>query len=132
MQSPWMNRARQKPLGYPGDYELMTRVYDNHFAGATLFAKAVDLSFALTPAAVAVRARKDMLRERLSRLIDERKGKPVRILSIAAGPRARDFRAVGSTREPAESRRDRAFRPGQARAIVLVRAAFAPGPDAVP
>ncbi len=86
MQSPWMNRARQKPLGYPGDYELMTRVYDNHFAGASLFAKAVDLSFCLTPAAVAVRARKDMIKSRLARLINERKGKPVRILSIAAGP----------------------------------------------
>jgi len=86
MHSPWMNRARQKPLGYPGDYELMTRVYDNHFAGASLFAKAVDLSFCLTPAAVAVRARKDMIKSRLARLINERKGKPVRILSIAAGP----------------------------------------------
>jgi len=86
MQSPWMNRARQKPLGYPGDYELMTRVYDNYFAGASLFAKAVDLSFCLTPAAVAVRARKDMIKERLGRLIAERKGEPVRILSVAAGP----------------------------------------------
>lgn len=86
MQSPWMNRARQKPLGYPGDYELMTRVYDNHFAGASLFAKAVDLSFCLTPAAIAVRARKDMIKARLARLINERKGQQVRILSIAAGP----------------------------------------------
>jgi hypothetical protein len=86
MQSPWMNRALQKPLGYPGDYELMTRVYENHFAGASLFAKAVDFSFCLTPAAVAVRARKNMLKARLAKLIDERKGEPIRLLSIAAGP----------------------------------------------
>lgn len=87
MQSPWMHRARHKPLGYPGDFELMNRVYGNHFNGATLFAKAIDLSFAWTPAAVAVRARKDMIKERLARLISSKAGTdPVRILSIAAGP----------------------------------------------
>jgi len=87
MLSPWMHRARTKPLGYPGDFELMNRVYGNYFAGTTLFAKAVDLSFALTPAAVAVRARKDLLKGLLSTAIDEKADPgPVRILSIAAGP----------------------------------------------
>jgi SAM-dependent methyltransferase len=66
---------------------FLNRVYGNHFNGATLFAKAIDLSFAWTPAAIAVRARKDMIKDRLARLIADKSGTgPVRILSIAAGP----------------------------------------------
>jgi len=87
MQSPWMHRARHKPLGYPGDYEIMNGLYGNHFAGATLFAKGVNLAFVSTPAAVAVRTRKDQLKRELSNLLDTRTGgERARILSIAAGP----------------------------------------------
>jgi extracellular factor (EF) 3-hydroxypalmitic acid methyl ester biosynthesis protein len=87
MQAPWMHRARTKPLGYPGDYEIMNGLYGNHFNGATLFAKAVNLAFVSTPAAEAVRTRKDLIKRELSRLIDKATpDRPVRILSIAAGP----------------------------------------------
>jgi hypothetical protein len=87
MHSPWMHRARHKPLGYPGDYEIMNGLYGNHFAGQTLFAKAVNMCFVSTPAAAAVRARKDMIKGELLRLIESHRGpEPVRILSIAAGP----------------------------------------------
>ncbi len=87
MQAPWMHRARHKPLGYAGDYEVMNYVYDNYFSGPSLFAKAISLSFASTPAAEAVRTRKDVIKERLSALLDAPpRGRPIRILSIAAGP----------------------------------------------
>ena len=87
MHAPWMHRARHKPLGYPGDYEIMNGLYGNHFAGPTLFAKAVNMCFVNTPAAVAVRARKDMIKGQLLGLIEShRADEPVRILSIAAGP----------------------------------------------
>jgi SAM-dependent methyltransferase len=87
MQAPWMHRARAKPLGYPGDFEVMNYVYGNPFSGATLFAKALSLSFLCTPAAEAVRTRKDLVKARLRALVDDRSGgAPVRILSIAAGP----------------------------------------------
>lgn len=87
MQSPWMYRARHKPLGYPGDYEVMNSVYANHFRGGTLAAKAINLAFAWTPAAVAVRTRKDLIKQQLSALLDGApRARPVRILSIAAGP----------------------------------------------
>jgi extracellular factor (EF) 3-hydroxypalmitic acid methyl ester biosynthesis protein len=87
MQSPWMHRARHKPLGYPGDYEIMNGLYGNHFAGATLFAKGVNLAFVSTPAAAAVRTRKDQLKHEIGDLIDEHGDQDkVRILSIAAGP----------------------------------------------
>jgi extracellular factor (EF) 3-hydroxypalmitic acid methyl ester biosynthesis protein len=87
MQAPWMHRARHKPLGYPGDYEIMNGLYGNHFSGPSLFAKAVNLAFVSTPAAEAVRTRKDLIKRRLSELIDAPlRQSGVRILSVAAGP----------------------------------------------
>jgi extracellular factor (EF) 3-hydroxypalmitic acid methyl ester biosynthesis protein len=87
MQSPWMHRARHKPLGYPGDFEVMNGLYGNHFVGATLFAKAVNLAFVSMPAAEAVRTRKDLIKGELSKLLDTAEpSRPLRILSIAAGP----------------------------------------------
>jgi extracellular factor (EF) 3-hydroxypalmitic acid methyl ester biosynthesis protein len=88
MLSPWMYRARHKPLGYPGDFEVMNGLYGRHFAGPTLFAKALNLACVTTPAAEAVRRRKDLIKGRLSAALDRGAGGagPVRILSIAAGP----------------------------------------------
>src|SRR5439155_25101770 len=70
MQAPWMHRAFHKPLGYAGDYEVMNYVYGNYFSGSSLFAKAMSLSFASTPAAEAVRTRKDFVKKQLSKLLD--------------------------------------------------------------
>jgi SAM-dependent methyltransferase len=87
MQSPWMHRARHKPLGYPGDYEVMNGLYGNPFVGPTLFAKAVNLAFVSMPAAEAVRTRKDLIKAELSQHLDRAsEARPTRILSIAAGP----------------------------------------------
>jgi extracellular factor (EF) 3-hydroxypalmitic acid methyl ester biosynthesis protein len=88
MQSPLMHRARYKPLGYPGDYETMNAIYGRHFAGPTLFAKALNLAFASTTAATAVRTRKDLVKQRLGAILDAPPptNRPLRILSVAAGP----------------------------------------------
>jgi hypothetical protein len=88
MLAPWMYRARHKPLGYPGDFEIMNGLYGRHFSGPTLFAKALNLAFVSTPAAAAVRYRKDLIKRRLAAALDAHAGAttPLRILSIAAGP----------------------------------------------
>jgi SAM-dependent methyltransferase len=87
MQSPLMHRARYKPLGYPGDYEVMNWMYGRHFSGHNLFAKAMNLAFACMPAAEAVRTRKDRIKQSLNELLDSAMpGHQVRILTIAAGP----------------------------------------------
>ncbi|HVU05708.1 MAG TPA: hypothetical protein VHE30_28360 [Polyangiaceae bacterium] len=88
MQSPWVRRAYEKPLGYPGDFELMNGLYGNHFSGSSLFAKAVNMAFVSVPAARAVVERKNLVRARLDALLDSaaERGRSVRILSIAAGP----------------------------------------------
>jgi extracellular factor (EF) 3-hydroxypalmitic acid methyl ester biosynthesis protein len=88
MQSPGCHRARYKPFGYPGDYELMNFIYGDHFVGPTLFARAVQLAFAQTRAPTAVRSRKDLVKRELKALLSAgaSSGRPVRVLSIAAGP----------------------------------------------
>jgi hypothetical protein len=87
MLSPWMHRARHKPLGYPGDFEVMNGLYGRHFDGATLFAKALNVAMVSLTAAEAVRTRKDLLKQQISEQIDAHSdGRPVRVLSIAAGP----------------------------------------------
>lgn len=88
MQAPWMHRARTKPFGYAGDYEVMNFVYERTFEGSTLFAKALGLSMLQAKPSLAVRFRKDLMKRQLKAAIDERAGRkePVRVLSIAAGP----------------------------------------------
>jgi SAM-dependent methyltransferase len=101
MQVPWMHRARHKPLGYPGDFEVMNGVYSRQFSGSTLFAKALNLAFSSTPAAEAVRTRKNLLKRRLGELLDstEPGTKPIRILSIAAGPAQEIFELLQEREE---------------------------------
>jgi extracellular factor (EF) 3-hydroxypalmitic acid methyl ester biosynthesis protein len=88
MQAPWLHRARHKPFGYPGDYEVMNFVYERDFEGPTLFARAIGHGFLQTPAALAVRYRKDLMKRQLRAVLASRAGgsRPVRFLSIAAGP----------------------------------------------
>lgn len=85
MQAPVMHRAAQKPFGYPGDYEVMRFIYERPFEGKSLFAKALSLVFDQGRAARAVWYRKELVKRRLRELIDARH-KPLRVLSIAAGP----------------------------------------------
>lgn len=88
MTCPWMHRAFHKPLGYPGDYEVMKYVYELNFEGSTLFAKSLSMAFLATAGACAVRERKDLIKTQLSALIDAPRStsEPVRILSVASGP----------------------------------------------
>jgi extracellular factor (EF) 3-hydroxypalmitic acid methyl ester biosynthesis protein len=88
MQSPGCHRARHKPFGYPGDYEVMNFIYGQPFEGASLFARAVELAFWHSRSAQAVRARKDLVKQEVRALLAQPPpgDRPVRILSIAAGP----------------------------------------------
>jgi len=88
MQSPGLHRARHKPFGYPGDYEVMNFIYERYFEGATLFARAVGLAFSEAVSSKAVRSRKDLVARQLKSLLLARAGthEPIRVLSIASGP----------------------------------------------
>jgi extracellular factor (EF) 3-hydroxypalmitic acid methyl ester biosynthesis protein len=85
MQAPSARRAFQKPFGYPGDYEVMRFIYELPFEGQTLFGKSICLTFNETRASRAVHHRKDLVKRRMRQLIESRR-RPLRILSVAAGP----------------------------------------------
>lgn len=87
-QSWFANRARTKPSGFPGDYDMLCKVYGDVFEargiGAYLDAMFIDL-----PLACAVRGRLDLSRDFLIQEASERfsrKGQAVRVLDIASGP----------------------------------------------
>jgi extracellular factor (EF) 3-hydroxypalmitic acid methyl ester biosynthesis protein len=63
LQRGWLqDRARTKPRGYAGDYELLARIYDNHLCDDPL-GKLFDLYFQDQAAPRAVRHRMQMMRD---------------------------------------------------------------------
>lgn len=83
-QSWFMQRAKAKPRGYPGDHELLTAIYDG-VTKATGFGGYLDLYFLRSDLGRAVPARMAATREFLNREIARRPGE-VRILNVASGP----------------------------------------------
>lgn len=87
LEAPFVQRARFKPFGYPGDFEVMRYIYEHTFEGASLYARSVHMATAAQPGSLCVVNRKNLLREQLMALIRSRRGnEPLRIASVAAGP----------------------------------------------
>jgi extracellular factor (EF) 3-hydroxypalmitic acid methyl ester biosynthesis protein len=87
-QSWFMERARTKPRGYPGDYLLLTGIYDNVPKGSGLGGY-LDLYFLNSDLAGAVRSRLHAARKFLLAEIDAQ-SRPLEILNVACGP-SREF-----------------------------------------
>jgi hypothetical protein len=83
-KSAIMKRAFDKPRGYPGDYKLLEIVYDNKPISKNIGAY-FDNYFLKNPYAVAIKIRKDHLREMLQSFINETKLNKINILNIACG-----------------------------------------------
>ncbi len=87
---PWMrqswigNRARAKPSGFAGDFEMLIKLYEET-TPATGLGGYLDLCILDLPLARAVRSRLAAARSYLLKEID-RRGTSVRILDIASGP----------------------------------------------
>jgi len=79
-----VKRAFEKPRGYPGDYKMLEIVYDNKPMSEG-FGLYFDNYFLKNPYSVAVRIRKDRLREMLRNYINETKLNKIDILNIACG-----------------------------------------------
>ena len=101
MKAPWMHRARFKPFGYPGDYEVMRFFYERNFEGTSLFGKAFHYATIQCKTAQAVCKRKDLVKRQLQQIVESRSGsdKPVRILSVAAGPAQELFELLGEVKD---------------------------------
>lgn len=100
MPAPILNRARTKPLNYPGDFEIMRYIYERPFEGATLFARAMHLwGVSFDPSAM-IRSRKDHLKSQLiERLQSGGRSDLTRIISVAAGPAQEIFETLSEVRD---------------------------------
>ena len=82
-KSFFMNRARTWPQGYPGDYEIIERAYNNQPLSDGL-GQLFDRYFLSTTLAHGIRYRRALMREILA---EEMRRKPAaRILNIGCGP----------------------------------------------
>lgn len=86
--SPFFYRTYQKPLGYAGDYEMVSMMMRDPYEGSSMFAKIVNRLFLDTAPVVAHRNRigylVDRLREETSRVAA--KGGVARIFNLGCGP----------------------------------------------
>jgi Putative methyltransferase len=85
--SPVAARCFHKPLGYAGDFEMMNMFYRNESLGDTLFGRSLSRVLLDSDAGQAVRHRVRYLAGKI-KAAAARVGphRPVRILSVAAGP----------------------------------------------
>jgi len=83
-KSTIVKHAFEKPRGYPGDYKMLEIVYDNKPISKDI-GMYFDNNFLKSPYAVAVRIRKDRLREMLQNFFSETKLNKLNILNIACG-----------------------------------------------
>ncbi len=79
------NRSYSKPLGYPGDFEVMNQVYDGTRRGETVYQML--LHRIGLEVADCIRTRMEVVRDRIADIVagkgDDR---PVRIASLGSGP----------------------------------------------
>lgn len=86
--APVFYRTFHKPLGYPGDYEVVNMIARNAHEGGSLFAKVVNTWFLRQPPAQAHRNRLDYLVRRMTEetMRAQRADRRARIFNIACGP----------------------------------------------
>ena len=86
MAAPFCHRIFIKPLGYPGDFEMMRMIQEDEFDGPNLFSKLVNKYALNIPLAKAARNRNRLLAEQIKKFVESRAEPTVRILSLASGP----------------------------------------------
>jgi extracellular factor (EF) 3-hydroxypalmitic acid methyl ester biosynthesis protein len=108
LSAPFIHRTFVKPLGYAGDYEMVSMMVRDPHEGNSLFAKILNYIFLNTPPVEAHRNRltylTKMLRDETVRLRALRKGQPVRIFNLGCGPakEIQDFLAQHSVSNDTE------------------------------
>jgi SAM-dependent methyltransferase len=87
---PLHRRAYLKPLGYPGDYQVMLYYYNKSFEGDSVFAKVFHRIVIEHPMAHGVCTRKDMIVELMEnehdRVLRDRRDPVFRVASLGCGP----------------------------------------------
>jgi extracellular factor (EF) 3-hydroxypalmitic acid methyl ester biosynthesis protein len=101
LQAPLFGRSFEKPLGYAGDYVIMTYIYGRKWEGTSFFGRYAHLAAWHIPVCAAVRSRAEFIAEQLRTIASTHKGegRPLRILSVAAGP-AHEILSLVSNPDP--------------------------------
>ncbi|MFY0580411.1 class I SAM-dependent methyltransferase [Cystobacter fuscus] len=98
LQSPFVRRAVDKPLGYPGDYVTVEMIFDSEDRGVSTLARILTHYSVNCGPGRGHRARVPWLLGHLHRQA-QALGRPLRVLSFACGPEhtLREYTALGST-----------------------------------
>lgn len=96
--SPFVRRAYLKPLGCPGDYEVMNMLYGDHDQGESLFARLINRYSCQVTAARSVRERVPYMLGKINQTIERvsRRREVVSIASMGCGP-AREIQELIET-----------------------------------
>ncbi len=91
LEAPLMWRAYTKPLGYPGDYQVMLYYYDNALTGSSVFGRVFHKLGVEHPLSAGVRTRKefvvDLMEREHQRLLEEHGDRlEYRVASLGSGP----------------------------------------------
>jgi extracellular factor (EF) 3-hydroxypalmitic acid methyl ester biosynthesis protein len=98
LQSPFVRRAVDKPLGYPGDYVTVEMIFGTEDQGVSTMARVISHYALNVGPAKAHRARPPWLMGHLHKR-EQELGRPLRVLSFACGPEhaLREYTALGGT-----------------------------------
>ena len=102
LSAPLPHHCYNKPLGYPGDFALMSYLYDPRPYGNSLYDKMIhQVVVREEPMAVGVQRRKDYLLQLIRSGLDRRQshGQPFRVMSLACGPAQEVLEFVTEMRE---------------------------------
>lgn len=107
LSSPMIARSYEKPLGYPGDYQVMLYYYENEFLGDTAYAKVFHKLFVEHPLSAGVCTRKDYvvawMERELARVRATQPGVEFAVTSLGCGP-AREIAEFASAARGWEGR----------------------------
>jgi extracellular factor (EF) 3-hydroxypalmitic acid methyl ester biosynthesis protein len=84
--SPFLERARNKPLGYAGDYEMMNMLSRDPREGHTLFGKALNMFATQQASARANVSRIGYFSDKIKQAIEIRVPASARVLGLGVGP----------------------------------------------
>src|SRR5688572_1941735 len=86
--SPFIHRTFTKPLGYPGDYEMVNMIMRDPFEGPNVYAQLMNAMILRSAGAQAHRNRIDRLVKCLEQEAARaaKLGRPLRVLNIGCGP----------------------------------------------
>lgn len=102
LASPFVRRAYEKPLGYPGDYQMVRYILEDSFQGDSAYGQLINHYFLQYDVAAGHRNRITMLESRLHAEAAKAfaEGRTIRVLTIGCGPAEETYRFLRDCPHP--------------------------------